>query len=75
MMLTYCVSRLGGDIVNGSFTRPEFCRNMQTVSYAIPAVTTAVATVLIGIKAWYVLTLSNKRVSISYFQELYKEHL
>ncbi|KAK7037496.1 hypothetical protein VNI00_010988 [Paramarasmius palmivorus] len=50
-MLTYCVARLGGNIVLGAFRDPAFCRNTQAISYAAPAATTAVATILIGIKA------------------------
>ncbi|KAK7440423.1 hypothetical protein VKT23_017061 [Stygiomarasmius scandens] len=52
MTLTYCVAHFPGDIVNSSFQHPVFCRNMQTVSYAAPAATTAATTVLIGIKVW-----------------------
>ncbi|KAF9254466.1 hypothetical protein L218DRAFT_886199 [Marasmius fiardii PR-910] len=52
MMLTYCVDRLGGEIVLGAFEHPLFCRRIQTVSYAVPAVTTAITTLLIAIKVW-----------------------
>jgi hypothetical protein len=51
MMLTYCVARLGGQILLGAYRDPAFCRNIQVISYAAPAATTAVATILIGIKA------------------------
>ncbi|ESK88283.1 hypothetical protein Moror_14862 [Moniliophthora roreri MCA 2997] len=60
MMLTYCVARLGGEIVLGSFRDPEFCRNIQTVSYAIPATTTAIATLLIVVKVWSLIRLSRE---------------
>ncbi|KAI3614551.1 hypothetical protein WG66_009788 [Moniliophthora roreri] len=46
IMLTYCVVHVGGKIVLGSFHDSPFCRNIQTVSYAAPAPTTAVATLL-----------------------------
>ncbi|KAF9256585.1 hypothetical protein L218DRAFT_936449 [Marasmius fiardii PR-910] len=58
IMLTYCVGRLGGNIVLGSFVDPEFCRKIQTVSYAIPAVTTAITTILIAIKLWTLIDFS-----------------
>ncbi|KAG6902333.1 hypothetical protein C0995_001370 [Termitomyces sp. Mi166 len=51
-LLTYCVAVLGTDIFDGSFQKPAFCRNIQTTSYAMPAATTFVATVLIGIATW-----------------------
>ncbi|KAI3621254.1 hypothetical protein WG66_014562 [Moniliophthora roreri] len=56
-MLTYCVV-VGGKIILGSFRDPAVCRNIQAVSYAAPAATTAVATFLIGIKAWEYLRIS-----------------
>ncbi|KAI0310773.1 hypothetical protein OF83DRAFT_1252351, partial [Amylostereum chailletii] len=52
IMLTYCVDRLGGDIVGGAFLHPALCRNMQETSYAATVATTAVATFLIGYKTW-----------------------
>ncbi|ESK88290.1 hypothetical protein Moror_14859 [Moniliophthora roreri MCA 2997] len=61
IMLTYCVVNVGGNIVLGSFHDPPFCRNIQTVSYAAPAATTAVATFLIGIKTWDFLKISRAR--------------
>ncbi|ESK88281.1 hypothetical protein Moror_14860 [Moniliophthora roreri MCA 2997] len=60
MMLTYCVTRLGGEIVLGAYHNPAFCRKIQTLSYSTPAATTAVATTLIGIKAWSFLRLSKE---------------
>ncbi|KAE9397504.1 hypothetical protein BT96DRAFT_823255 [Gymnopus androsaceus JB14] len=52
VVLTFCVVDLGGDIIDGSFQKPAFCRNMQTASYTLPTVTTAVTTIFIGMKAW-----------------------
>ncbi|EEB96832.1 hypothetical protein MPER_03961, partial [Moniliophthora perniciosa FA553] len=60
MMLTYCVTRLGGEIVLGAYHNPAFCRKIQTLSYSTPAATTAVATILIGFKAWSFLRLSKE---------------
>ncbi|KAF9255715.1 hypothetical protein L218DRAFT_1081709 [Marasmius fiardii PR-910] len=58
LMLTYCVGRLGGDIVLGSFAHPEFCRNIQAASYALPAATTAVTTLFIAAKFWTFINFS-----------------
>ncbi|KAF9255718.1 hypothetical protein L218DRAFT_967040 [Marasmius fiardii PR-910] len=58
MMLTYCVGRLGGEIVLGSFEHPVFCRKIQTASYALPAATTAITTVLIAVKLWTLIDFS-----------------
>ncbi|KAF9266196.1 hypothetical protein L218DRAFT_858698, partial [Marasmius fiardii PR-910] len=61
MMLTYCVGRLGpGEIVLGAVLHPQFCRDIQTVSYAVPAATTAIATLLIIIKVWNLVGLSSE---------------
>ncbi|KAE9410414.1 hypothetical protein BT96DRAFT_1011960 [Gymnopus androsaceus JB14] len=75
VVLTYCVVDLGGDIVNGSFQKPVFCRNMQTASYTLPAVTTAVTTILIGMKAWshYQNSVIRKRTRISHIVTLLLE--
>ncbi|GJF00164.1 hypothetical protein PsYK624_164430 [Phanerochaete sordida] len=51
-MITYCGSRLGADIVIGTFQHPAFCRNIQTASYSMTLATTAVATALIAFKTW-----------------------
>ncbi|KAG7097445.1 hypothetical protein E1B28_004790 [Marasmius oreades] len=61
MMLSYCVGRLGpGEIVLGAVLHPQFCRDIQTVSYAIPAATTAIATLLITIKVWNLVRFSGE---------------
>ncbi|KAI0668145.1 hypothetical protein C8Q78DRAFT_980296 [Trametes maxima] len=52
MSITYCATRLGADIVLGTFTHPAFCRNIQTASYSMTLATTGVATLLISYKAW-----------------------
>lgn len=52
IVLTYCVARLGTEIIDGSFQKPAFCKNIQTTSYAMAVATTAVATILIGLKTW-----------------------
>ncbi|KAL0572165.1 hypothetical protein V5O48_009793 [Marasmius crinis-equi] len=50
---TYCVVRLGGEYVFfDSFRNLEFCTKTQTASYVIPAATTLISTILIGVKAW-----------------------
>ncbi|GLB43408.1 hypothetical protein LshimejAT787_1303090 [Lyophyllum shimeji] len=49
-LLTYCVAKLGTEIVDGAFKNPAFCRNIQTSSMA--AATTLAATTLIGITTW-----------------------
>ncbi|ESK83228.1 hypothetical protein Moror_3266 [Moniliophthora roreri MCA 2997] len=58
IILTHCVVNLNGSIVLGSFNDPPFCRDVQIVSYATPAATTAIATFLIGIKVWNYLRIS-----------------
>ncbi|KAF9264600.1 hypothetical protein L218DRAFT_925955 [Marasmius fiardii PR-910] len=61
MMLTYCIGHLGpGEIVLGAVLHPPFCRDIQTVSYAIPAATTAAATFLIIIKVWSLVKFSKE---------------
>ncbi|KAJ7767299.1 hypothetical protein B0H16DRAFT_1308587, partial [Mycena metata] len=57
IMLTYCVGKIGSAIVLGNFENPAFCRNVQTVTYVMPCVTTAVATSLIGFVTWCAFTL------------------
>ncbi|KAH9895608.1 hypothetical protein C8Q73DRAFT_644628 [Cubamyces lactineus] len=52
MMLSYCAARLGADITLGTYQHPAFCRNIQTTSYSTTFMTTGVATILIGYKAW-----------------------
>ncbi|RDX48515.1 hypothetical protein OH76DRAFT_1483874 [Lentinus brumalis] len=52
MMLSYCASRLGADIVLGTYQNPAFCRNIQTASYSTTLATTGVATTLIAYKVW-----------------------
>ncbi|KAG6825242.1 hypothetical protein H0H92_004305, partial [Tricholoma furcatifolium] len=52
ILLNYCLAVLGPDIVEGAIQHPVFCRNIQTTSYAMPAATTFVATLLIGITTW-----------------------
>ncbi|KAK7001555.1 hypothetical protein R3P38DRAFT_2558902 [Favolaschia claudopus] len=52
LMLTYCVAVTGSEIILGNFEKPAFCRNVQTVTYAMPLATTTVATALIGIMTW-----------------------
>ncbi|KAL0568481.1 hypothetical protein V5O48_013500 [Marasmius crinis-equi] len=51
-LLTFCVARLGGEVLLGSFRSPAFCRGIQTASYVTPAATTLISTILIGVKAW-----------------------
>lgn len=51
-LLTYCVAKLGTEIIDGAFKKPEFCRSIQTTSYSMAAATTFAATVLIGITTW-----------------------
>ncbi|KAG6850387.1 hypothetical protein H0H93_013942 [Arthromyces matolae] len=51
-LLGYCVVHLGTSIVNGSFQHPQFCKNVQTTTYIMPTVITAVTTILIGVKTW-----------------------
>ncbi|KAJ7482223.1 hypothetical protein B0H11DRAFT_1215043 [Mycena galericulata] len=63
-MLTYCVAGNGSDIVLGSFENPAFCKNIQTVTYIMPCVTTAIATVLIGVTTWkYRRSIKNLRIN------------
>ncbi|KAF9254468.1 hypothetical protein L218DRAFT_1045587 [Marasmius fiardii PR-910] len=57
-MLSYCVGRLGGEIVLGTFEHPVFCRKIQTASYVFPAATTAIATLFIVIKVWALLSFA-----------------
>nr|GAT44326.1 predicted protein [Mycena chlorophos] len=52
LMLTYCVAAKGSDIVFGSFKEPMFCKNVQQMTYVMPMVTTAAATLLAGFAAW-----------------------
>ncbi|KAJ6467446.1 hypothetical protein C8R45DRAFT_1079324 [Mycena sanguinolenta] len=52
VLLTYCVAVAGSEIVLGSFEKPAFCKNVQEVTYIMPMVTTAVATLMIGHTAW-----------------------
>ncbi|KAJ7717247.1 hypothetical protein DFH07DRAFT_1068245 [Mycena maculata] len=52
LMLTYCVAQIGSDIILGNFEKPAFCRNVQTVTYAMPCATTAIATILLGLTTW-----------------------
>ncbi|KAG6865315.1 hypothetical protein C0991_003619 [Blastosporella zonata] len=52
LILTFCVVHLGTEIVDGSFQSPAFCKNVQTASYSMATVTTAVATILIAWKTW-----------------------
>ncbi|KAF9254891.1 hypothetical protein L218DRAFT_1009171 [Marasmius fiardii PR-910] len=60
-MLSYCVGRLGGELVLGTFEHPVFCRKIQTASYVFPAATTAMATFLIVIKVWSLLDFSRAK--------------
>ncbi|TFK88398.1 hypothetical protein K466DRAFT_652673 [Polyporus arcularius HHB13444] len=52
LLLTYCAIHCGDGIVLGSFQSPRFCREIQTASYLMTLVTTAVATALIAYKTW-----------------------
>ncbi|KAF7289785.1 hypothetical protein MIND_01352700 [Mycena indigotica] len=53
LMLTYCTATASGaDIALGSFTHPPLCKNAHLITYILPALTTAAATILIGITAW-----------------------
>jgi len=52
VILTYCVARLGTEIIDGAFQKPAFCKSIQTVSYAMPTATTFAATIMIGITTW-----------------------
>ncbi|KAI0666687.1 hypothetical protein C8Q78DRAFT_445003 [Trametes maxima] len=52
ILVTYCATRPDTEIELGAFRDPPFCRNVQTASYAMTLVTTAVATGLIGYKTW-----------------------
>ncbi|KAJ7667251.1 hypothetical protein B0H17DRAFT_1142837 [Mycena rosella] len=64
LMLTYCVGRIGSDIVLGNFENPAFCRNVQLVTYVMPCATTAIATSLIGLATWkYRLSIMTTSVS------------
>ncbi|EKM52543.1 uncharacterized protein PHACADRAFT_149279 [Phanerochaete carnosa HHB-10118-sp] len=65
-MLTYCAARLGADIKLGTYQHPAFCRNIQTTSYSMTLATTAIATILIALKAWYSDT-SNRQYTRTYF--------
>ncbi|KAF8074732.1 hypothetical protein FPV67DRAFT_1474757 [Lyophyllum atratum] len=51
-LLSFCVAKLGTEIIDGAFKKPEFCRSIQTTSYTMAAATTLVATTLIGITTW-----------------------
>ncbi|KAI0643438.1 hypothetical protein C8Q79DRAFT_1012718 [Trametes meyenii] len=51
-LVTYCATHVGADIEIGAFRNPPFCRRIQTASYIMTLVTTAVATALIAYKAW-----------------------
>ncbi|KAI0643444.1 hypothetical protein C8Q79DRAFT_1012723 [Trametes meyenii] len=52
VLVTYCATGVGANIEQGAFRDPPFCRNVQTASYAMTLVTTAVATALIAYKTW-----------------------
>ncbi|KAG6826802.1 hypothetical protein H0H92_014361 [Tricholoma furcatifolium] len=51
-LLLGSLAHLGTAIVDGSFQNPAFCKNVQTASYSMATVTTAVATILIAWKSW-----------------------
>lgn len=52
-MMTYCVGS-GNSVTSqeGVFANPAWCTNIQTTGFCTSAATTAVATILITIKAW-----------------------
>ncbi|KAJ6627836.1 hypothetical protein B0H10DRAFT_311242 [Mycena sp. CBHHK59/15] len=52
LMLTFCVARVGSDIVIGTFQHPAFCKNVQMATYSMALATTTVATILIGLTTW-----------------------
>ncbi|KAJ7644943.1 hypothetical protein FB45DRAFT_1021680 [Roridomyces roridus] len=52
ILLTFCVAQIGSDIILGNFVKPAFCRNVQTVTYALPMATTAVSTFLLALTTW-----------------------
>ncbi|KAJ7631890.1 hypothetical protein DFH06DRAFT_1223167 [Mycena polygramma] len=52
LMLTYCVATVGIDIVTGTFQKPAFCQNVQTVTYVMACATTATATIFIAFTTW-----------------------
>ncbi|KAJ7636695.1 hypothetical protein FB45DRAFT_1138506 [Roridomyces roridus] len=52
VLLTYCVAIAGDELVLGMFENPEFCRNVQVMTYVMPCLTTAVATLFISVTAW-----------------------
>lgn len=55
-MMSYCVANISSETVQlGIFQEPALCRNIQTTTYCMAIATTAVATTLIGIKAWRVV--------------------
>ncbi|KAJ6553227.1 hypothetical protein B0H19DRAFT_1377835 [Mycena capillaripes] len=51
LMLTTCTVQLGPVILQESFPNP-LCNNVQSITYVMPCVNTAVVTILIGVTAW-----------------------
>ncbi|KAI0317173.1 hypothetical protein OF83DRAFT_1059068 [Amylostereum chailletii] len=53
ILMTYCVAHSSSETeALGIFQKPAFCRNIQITTYCTAVITTAVATFLIGLKAW-----------------------
>jgi hypothetical protein len=62
-ILADCLVKIGDEIEQvdlGFIVHPAFCKNIQTVSYALTFATTGCACVLIWYKNWYVEQLSKR---------------
>ncbi|KAI0750611.1 hypothetical protein BC629DRAFT_1556613 [Irpex lacteus] len=52
VLLGYCAARSDGEVSFGQFEHPAFCRNIQAAAYWTQLATSAVSTLMIGIKTW-----------------------